>query len=621
MPRKAGILIFLILLSSALLAFSPLTTFSDESKPVVSQSGTPPAPEFVSISPEKTIYAIGEAITVEYRADRFEVDGVVIVGEGSNLSLNPENSLNMTLKRSYREYSYYSITFNVTSFTKFWAWAWSGSITNGTAEALEPFAHGDKAHYIFVEGQQMPPSLKEVIGGEQDLLHPTEYYVPQGNQVTIRYEIINSTGNETLYIAFSTNKTLLYNDSVTLPESTDPNNGYILFEREMTLKEYIQKVVEPDVSIYEFNVTLNTRMLYFAARNDIGWEIDQTTLDPRVNILTNGFSFNSTVFDENFTESDTIAVNITAYNASSYDSFMFRYRIYENLTTDEPSNWTDIALTTPLDQYVSNITGWNTTVVVYNVTLGPFEPNKTIEYQAYVKYLGDTQNESRNLLQRFSVVPSTPYGHFTLEDKIYTNAENFTLLWSAGSFKGDVTNITLLVNGTLEAIILGEENYTLLLPSEGIYLLELNVTNSLNISAIVDNMTLVVDRTVPLVSFIGLSNDSTYTSGDIIRIRYSDNSTFWDSGIEKVIVDWGDGIITVATNQTEIQHSYLIGGSYNITITAFDKAGNNNSVSITVTVTPVSIPTSTKEEAPLSVIPFLLGLFVLSAILVVKKRR
>ncbi len=601
--------------------FSPLTTFSDKPIPVISQSGTPPAPEFVSISPEKTLYAIGEAITVEYRVDRFEVDGVILVGEGSNLSINPENSLNMTLKRSYREYSYYSVTFNVTSFTKFWAWAWSGSITNGTAEDLEPFAHGDKAHYIFVEGQQMPPSLKDVIGGEQDLLHPTEYYVPQGKQVTIRYEIINSTGTEKLYIAFSTNKTLLYNDSVTLPESTDPSNGYILFEKEMTLKEYIPKVVEPDVSIYEFNVTLNTRMLYFAARNDIGWEIDQTTLEARVNILTNGFSFNSTVFDENFTEIDTIAINITAYNASSYDSFMFRYRIYENLTTNEAGNWTEIALTTPLDQYVSNVTGWNTTVIVYNVTLGPFEVNKTVEYQAYVKYLGDTQNESRNVLHQFSIVPSTPYGVFNLKDKIYTNAENYTLLWSAGSFKGDVTNITLLVNGTFEATIFGEDNYTITLSSEGIYLLELNVTNSLNVSTIVDNITLIVDRTLPLVSFIGLSNDSTYTSGEVIQIRYSDNSTSWDSGIEKVIVDWGDGIITIATNQTEIRHSYLIGGTYNITIIVFDKAGNNNSVFVTLTVTPVSIPTSSEKDTPLSVVPFLLGLFVLSAIITIKKRK
>ncbi len=623
MPKnKIGIIILFLLITSLGISnqVNGLTTNPSQTDRIsYNQSNVPPAPELLSISPEKTLYEIGEEITIEYIADRYQVDGVIIVGVGSGLTTDPDHGLNMTLYKSYKDQSYYKVTLNITSFTKFWAWAWSGTIQNRTVEELEPFAHGDKAHYIFVEGQQLPPELISVAGATQLSLEATKYYAPTGSNVTIKYEIKNATGTEKIYLAFATNKTILYNDTVQLPESTDPANGYVFFVKEMQLVSYAPALQDKPAT-YETTITFNEKTLYFAAKGPIGWELDPATLaEPRVNMLTNGFSLNSTQFDHGFAEGEKINVTITAINATQYDTFYLRYRIYENLTTTEAGNWTTVQLSNPI---VSNVTidNKNSTKFTFSTLIGPFEANKSIEYQAFTRYLMDTQNETDNSLHRVNIYPIRPYGKIEI-DYEYTNAQNYTITWTTGTFVGEITNVTLLVNNTFVATIMNEENYTIELPIEGYYLIELNITNSYNASTIV-NATLIVDRTKPTLTVTGLKNNTKYISGEEIILQYSDNSTFWQSGIKQVLVDWGDGVIIDATNLTKVKHYYLKDGKYNITITVIDNAGNNNTITYFVTVDqPLTIPTSTyTAQTPFSTIT-IIGSSIAAITIITKKRK
>ena len=525
----------------------------------------------------------------------------------------------MTRYKSYRENSYYKVKLNITSFTKFWAWAWSGNINNRTIEEIEPFAHGEKAHYVFVQGQQLPPELIGVEGATQVNTQATKYYVPTGHNVTIKYQIKNSTGNEKLYLAFATNKTILYNDTVKLPQNTDPNNGYIYFVKEMQLFSYSPGLPDKP-AVYQTTITFNAKTLYFAAKGPIGWELETDTLkQPRINMLSNGFQLNSTVFDHGFGEGENITIQVTALNSTPYDTFYFRYRIYENLTTTEAGNWTQIQLTNPVKTNIT-IDGKNSSKLTFSVTIGPFQANKSVEYQAFAKYLMDTQNETINQLHRINVYPIKPYGKIIIQDK-YTNAQNYTITWTKGTFVGEITNITLYVNGTYQAEITNEENYTIDLPNEGIYLIEINITNSYNQSAIV-NKTLTVDRTKPTIQVLNLENNTKYVSGEKIKIAYADNSTFWQSGIKQVLVNWGDGIIIDATNLTTISHNYYKTGKYNVTITVYDNAGNNNSITIIITVEKAAtIPTSTYQtQTPFTTITIIIASIITTTIIRKKKR-
>ena len=73
--------------------------------------GDPPAPEFLSMTPDRGLYdngTIASNVSIEYRADRFDVEGLILLGEGSNLSLSYDDGLEMNLTDTYRQWAYYN---------------------------------------------------------------------------------------------------------------------------------------------------------------------------------------------------------------------------------------------------------------------------------------------------------------------------------------------------------------------------------------------------------------------------------------------------------------------------------------------------------------------------------
>ncbi len=96
-------------------------------------------PVFISLNNTGTptnsyIYDNQTVITINYKADRYNIDGLILLGQGSNLTENKDNlgqNRNFTKDYSLRDQSYYSIQINVTSYTYFYAYAWYGSYENG----------------------------------------------------------------------------------------------------------------------------------------------------------------------------------------------------------------------------------------------------------------------------------------------------------------------------------------------------------------------------------------------------------------------------------------------------------------------------------------------------------
>jgi hypothetical protein len=125
--------------------------------------GNPPAPEFVSMTPDQGRYQNGTSasnVTVEYRANRFDVEGLILLGEGSNLSLSYDDGLVMNFSRNEKQWTYYTTNITVSENTRFYAWAWHTSNDNGTAEAYQEDFFELSGHYVFSNNSEYLPVKK-----------------------------------------------------------------------------------------------------------------------------------------------------------------------------------------------------------------------------------------------------------------------------------------------------------------------------------------------------------------------------------------------------------------------------------------------------------------------------
>ena len=122
MRTKLFIIITFLLIST--LPVTMITHGETDDNPI------PPLPKFIAVVPRgdagNHIFAVNTTVVIKYQADRFDVDGLILVGNGSGLVEDPESPLavNFTKIGSIRDISTYEVELNVTSYTYFLAYSW-----------------------------------------------------------------------------------------------------------------------------------------------------------------------------------------------------------------------------------------------------------------------------------------------------------------------------------------------------------------------------------------------------------------------------------------------------------------------------------------------------------------
>ncbi len=576
-----------------------------------------PSPEFTGISVDgetvtRFVFDVNTTVKISYSADRFAVDGILLLGQGSNLtedvSKAEASNYSMTLDSKFRDKKFFSIEINVTEFTKFYAWAWSGDITNGTRETIDNFDRdregGTGYHYLWVTEDERYPEFKSIRNATTHEGSSKDFVTQMGTTVTIEYRVYNPSNETDVVIAFSDNNTNVYNKTT----SAQFNMTFIEFDP------------STNYTTFAYNYTLNTRVVFFSAFNSRGWERSGTNSQTGiVHKLSTYFKVNSTLYDldtREFTDLDVIALNVTTYNQTQDDLVFMRYRTYDNLTDSEPTNWTEVQLFNITNPYEVNRTVNNVNVSTTIVTVYGFKMNETLnfdqklEVQPFVKNKNFTEYLDIKL---FEIVDSRPVGELFIGNNSYTNVTDYTVFFKASSEKGSLDKVEILygvdpdnltkVEVTNRPKIKEKANTTITLDQEGNYTFILNITNSLNRTRNYTSF-LIVDHTAPTAT---LTRQGEVSQGTVeFTIDVED-----ENGILITFIDWGDGLVQDVTNKTKESHTYRLAGEYQITLFAIDKAGNIASFTINVTI---DLPTT--SETPVRTNPIEV-MSILSAIIIV----
>ncbi|MHA2248897.1 MAG: PKD domain-containing protein [Candidatus Kariarchaeaceae archaeon] len=616
MRSKFYIILILLVLGGIPLQVSP--SLGNDQEP-----GTVPAPSFISITPDSNpsgsnIYSVNTTITLTYEASRFDVDGIILLGFGSNLTTELTNprALNFSVSSSFRDKSTYVTEFNVTSYTTFYAYSWSVGLNNGTMEEFN-FEDGSEFHQLWVEEGPKNPVFSDIKNAE---LRDDQYYVPLGTEITIEYIADDPIDVNDTYVQLVLANTTqnLYNETQSIRVN-------------MTQTEFSVN----NQSRFVHNYTLNQRILFFTAFNSYGWERSSSTTN-LYHRITTGFSFNVS-YSQNlnqYTELDDIEFNVSSYNETSSDKFNYRYRVFDNETAEDPvTPWQNgtinhLNISTTL---VNNTDNYNTSKTIYGVNLGKFKVDQKVEVQSYVEYLSGSYNESI-VPDVIIIKDSRPSIVITSANNTYTGNENATIIFSYETIRGSILDATIVSNTTNQASIKSLHNFTVSFRNatgeilQGTHTVTINVTNTLSMynSSIAQNQSRVViilykvDHTPPVVSYDGNNPSVTDENGYItLSFSYSDNTPL-DSDIKYVTLSWGNGLVINATDLGKATMKYRRAGNYTVTLTAYDNVGNKNNISREITAT-----VQTTEESTARTTPFLITyvfISIITSVVILRKR-
>jgi hypothetical protein len=553
---------------------------------------------------------VNSTVKLEYNADRFNTDGLLLLGTGSNLTLSIQvafdNNYSFTLDRARVDKKYFSIEFNVTENTKFFAYTWHGELTEGIYEDIDKIdkLDGRGTHQIFVTTDTNVPVINSVLNATS--VGTNSYVTTNTSLVSIRYNV-QSTKNDTrdqwASIVFADNSTNILEESY----SEAQNMTYLGFDN--------------NIHSFEYNMTLtDKRVTFFTAFNRAGFERDGNG-NPIAHRLALEFLFNSTYQNfavDDFTDLDIINFNVTSYNQTDNDQFYLRYRQGNSTETLNEANFTDFKLSIFEGPVIRNATINNSTETVYHFVFNStFNASQYVEIQVYVRYFNLTEHLPSITLQ---IVDSRPTVEFFNQNITITNKVEFTAYFKAITEKGELTAATIswglnetdTFNATVNVLnrpnIDTRTNQTFTtINLEGIYVLQLNVTNNLNRSR-TSIIYLQIDLTLPTGSIEVLS--ITPSSGRVVlNVEYED----LQSNYSRVIISWGNGLVQDITDLHTLNHIYSRAGTYIINMTVWDKAGNAASfdIEVEITIPPRTQPTISGALffVPSMIFGFLLILF------------
>ena len=566
-------------------------------------------------------YPAGTLITVEYSVKRYVgVDSVILVGEGSNFTLDINQGLELNFSNSFEVRSYYTGTFNLTEHSYFKAYGWIGEITNGTYEEVDYFAHLGPWHYLYVN-EILPPQFDKIINATSTGVDKV-YYSPANytnHTIVIRFKVFEGGENENITLVTS-----LYRDKIS-------NASLTVFDADVTFikMDWVNETHEA-YEVYNTTITFTTRTLYFTANNSHGWDTwDEGLIKDKLNIyrIDNGFHFESkTVLNERHTEVDPIRLNITSINATEFETFGISYYVVEssdNNTKIVPWTLVDASLNTTYFDIDSD--GFNSTIRKFNSTIGPFNVGNVIYFEAYNIYKGEHYNETTGNLHRVEIYDSTPVLSLTPKDGIYTNNETVTFYYEVELVRGNITEATFdYGDGTPLDTLSLESNDTIVYDYPfgiaAFYNYTLFVNNSLGTA---NNLTQLIylDFQNPFLDVTSNTNTSRDIVDGLVELRFEYSDAY--TGVKFVHIDWGDGIVQNVTDEHYAFHYYVESSTYNVTITVQDRAGNNQSLMLIYNVV-LSTETPT-EPTPNNFVSVLIALvamgILISSNLKFKKRK
>ncbi|MHA1464368.1 MAG: PKD domain-containing protein [Candidatus Heimdallarchaeaceae archaeon] len=563
-------------------------------------------------------------VTVEYSVDRqVGVDGVILVGFGSELDMDPFNSINLNYSYSLQDRIYYIGDIELTENSYFKGYGWAGDIANGTYEEVEEFNHLDQWHYLFVNEEGVPPEFHGIVNVTSSGGFRT-YYAPANqtnHNIVISYRVYGGTEADNVTLVYSVYRDKLYNASLNVFDSS------IVFKN-MT---YADISTETYV-VFNTTIELTDRTLYFTANNSFGWDTwDDGLVKSYLNIyaINNGFYFNSnTVLHELITDVDEVDILITTLNSTEADLFGIGYYVIESLENDtEIVTWTQIEGTLQSNYTEENDFGNNDTIHEYNVTLGIFDVDNIIYFEAYNIYYGELYNETVGNYHTVRIYDSRPYLNLLPISGAYVNHEDVTFSFEIALNRGNITEILMDYGDgspvanltTLEADEDDGKYYvihTYPVTTEG-YNVTLTVSTSLGTFNSTTNY-LYLDFDAPTLEITEFTNNVTEITNGYVELYFTYSDDY--SGVWKVTVDWGDGVVQNATEDSYAFHYYVKSGTYTVIVEVEDKGGNTFSLSIIYTITlPVNTPTDQVPFAALSA--FISILFLGCSVFLLKRRK
>ena len=580
-----------------------------------------PAPSFIRITIggvelQNSTISVNSTIKIEYRADRTSVEGVLLLGEGSGLSLTvgQGESFLFTKDLSEKEFSYYSFEFNVSEYTKFYAWSWSQTIFNGTAETfdnLNPDPSGNQYHYLWITGQASYPKLLNLSVNGKNLI---DGVAPSNSTVLINYTVFdpNNASDRDASISFADNSSNVYNSVPVSLNWTSWNSASKLHN-------------------FYTTYTLQTRIIFFSASNNRGFERNSSS-EPKVNtISSNNFVFNATYLEltqTSLSDIDMFVTNITAYNQTKDDVFFARYSINDNQNIDNIP-WVDIQLQTFEGSKIRNMTLSNTTETVYPFTLNEtLIIGQTFYFQAYVKYFNLTQYLSTHA---FTIFDSRPSTQFLTEELTITNQNDVTVDFIVTNQKGTLTSASLNtgINATgfnnsiniltKDSLDTGA-NQTLTFSGEGIFSVSINATNSFDRTS---NSLIYIqtDYTKPSAIFVVNSATSNFQAGYVEL-----DASFFDvgstnSGVATAHLNWGNNLIEDIFSQNSISHNYTQNGEYILVLTVSDKAGNVENFTLTIQIALLTTSTNVPSGLNSAIYLTFFSIVIITVFQFAKKRK
>lgn len=584
----------------------------------VMEDNAVPAPEFVSIDPDGTpggsfIFVENANVTIEYTADRYDTEGLILLGTGSNLTADYSDyrAINFTLIDSFEGKSTFEVNVTLTSFTIFYAYAWNNELSNGTMEEFD-FFDKIEGHQTWILTGPQYPVFSEIIGGISTS-NPQEYYVVEGTEVSIIYTVIDPHNNQSVTLMIGNNETEVYNHDVLTKLSMNQ----------------IDHDNDTDISTFRYNYTLNQRVVFFTANSTLGWERQILNPDvPVVHRITNGFSFSS-IFSESlgeYTDIDNINVTLSSKNESSEDEFFLRYKVLENSTSDTIIvNWTSISFGNNITYVLDNDTNnFNTSIHEYRILLPLFNISQVVQIQTYVEYKTGSYNETNPV--DIIIKDSRPSISLTANNASITNKGEEFIEFSFSNVRSTVKNATIQSNYTSSTSIKGEANFTIGFEDdgeiiEGTHVVVIIVFNEMNQSR---NETLYyyIDTRAPNADFLTAALTSTDNDGFItIEFNFTDSYPT-DKGIDLATLDWGDGTVQNVTSLSSANHLYRNNGTgtHSLILTVYDLAGNVNTTTLEIQVNVALSETSSVATSPAPLYPAIIALSLATYAAKMKKR-
>ena len=550
----------------------------------------------------------GTKITVEYSVERnIGVSGVVIVGNGSGLDMDPSASLELNYTSSAVDRSYYSGTFTLTGNTIFKGYGYIGLITNGTYEEVEVFNHLEPWHYLFVNEEGLPPEYHSIVNATSTAT-PNVFYAPSNqtnHTISISYKVYGGTPEDNVTLAVS-----VYRDKIT-------NASLNIFDSDISfIKMDWYNSSNSQYETFNTTITFTERTIYFCANNSFGWDTWGGTneLHESLNIyrINNGFYFNSrTILSESHTDVDTVDFTIRAYNATDVETFGIQYYVTESSTNDtEIVPWTLSEGVLGAEYNFTKTNGYNDTIREFNVSIGVYDLGNIIHYEAYNIYYGEYYNETTGIYKTIEIFNSVPQLSIHPLNGTYTNNETVVFTCEIDTIRGNLTGVLFdygdgspLENLTLS---IEEENGAEIVEATHVYNVggaseSFTVTLYVNTSLGTTNYTssfIYLDFTAPLLEISRFSNNETAIRDGYVELEFSYSDDY--SGILYVYIDWDDGTILNVTDDNFAFHYYTLSGNYTVNVTAMDKAGNGYSIYIEFNIVLPEV-TTTPEQTPFAI--------------------